>query len=110
MLAILLFLCIQTLITKAYPKASKEKKKVASVVKQYESYAEDEDEAVKDADTENQADESTENEDEESEESAEENATSKKTVKISKRDKVTYMTWITLHTESQFKNILNGLI
>ena len=109
MLAILLFLCIQTLITKAYPKASKEKK-VASVVKQYEFYAEDEDEAVKDADTENQADESTENEDEESEESAEENATSKKTVKISKRDKVTYMTWITLHTKSQFKKILNGLI
>ena len=109
-LAILLFVCIQTLIAKAYPKTSKEKKNVASIVKQYESYAEDKNEAVKDTDTENQADESTENRDEESEEPAEENAISKKTIKVSKRDKLTYITRVILHTRSQFKKILNDLI
>ena len=97
-------------MTQAYPKASKEKKKVASIIKQYESYAKDEDEAVKDADTENQADESTKNEDVESEEPAEENAKSIKTVKVSKRNKLTYMTRVILHTGSQFKKILKGLI
>ena len=106
-LAILLVLCIQSLTTHTFPKVSKEKKKVASVSKPKESYTKEEDEAVKAADPENPVDEPTENEDEESEDSAEENAkfekSEEKPVKVSKSNKLTYMTRVILHKGNQFK-------
>ena len=106
-LAILLVLCTQSLMTHTFPKASKEKKKVASVSKPKESYTKEEDEAVKAADLENPVNEPTENEDEESEDSAEENAkfekSEEKPVKVSKSNKLTYMTRVILHKGNQFK-------
>ena len=94
-------------MTHTFPKASKEKKKVASVSKPKESYKKEEDEAVKAADPENLVDEPTENEDEESEDSAEENAkfekSEEKPVKVSKSNKLTYMTRVILHKGNQFK-------
>ena len=98
---------MQSLMTHTFPKASKEKKKVASVSKPKESYTKEEDEAVKAADPENPVDEPTENEDEESEDSAEENAkfekSEEKPVKVSKSNKLTYMTMVILHKGNQFK-------
>ena len=95
-------------MTHTFPKASKEKKKVvASISQPKESYTKEEDEAVKDADPENPVDEATENEDEESEDSAEENAkfekSEEKPVKVSKSNKLTYMTRVILHKRNQFK-------
>ena len=94
-------------MTHTFPKASKEKKKVASVSKPKESYTKEEDEAVKAADPKNPVDEPTENEDEESEDSAEENAkfekSEEKPVKVSKSNKLTYMTRVILHKGNQFK-------
>ena len=93
-------------MTHTFPKASKEKKKVASASKPKESYTK-EDEAVKAADPENPVDEPAENEDEESEDSAKENAKfekpEEKPVKVSKSNKLTYMTRVILHKGNQFK-------
>ena len=94
-------------MTHTFPKASKEKKKVASVSKPKESYTKEEDEAVKAADPENPVDEPAKNEDEESEDSAEENAkfekSEEKPVKVSKSNKLTNMTRVILHKGNQFK-------
>lgn len=94
-------------MTRTFPKASKEKKKVASVAKPKGSYAKEEDEAVKATDTENPIDEPDENEDEESEELAEEDAkcekSEEKPVKVSKCKKLTYVTRVILDTGNQFK-------
>ena len=94
-------------MTHTFPKASKEKKKVSSVSKPKESYTKEEDEAVKAADPENPVDEPTENEDEGSEDSAEENAKFEKSeenpVKISKSNKLAFMTRVILHKGNQFK-------
>ena len=93
-------------MTHTFPKASKEKKKVASAFKPKESYTK-EDEAVKAADPENPVDEPAENEDKESEDSAKENAkfekSEEKPVKVSKSNKLTYMTRVILHKGNQFK-------